>query len=75
MSKQARSLKNKAGTCASVSHFFEVIMKIGLFISISLIVFGVSFVIGLKNDPSMQIGAVVAIAMAVIPIIVCFIFI
>lgn len=73
LSKQARSLKNKAGTCASTSHFFEVIMKIGLFISIPLIVFSVSFLIGFKNEPTMQIGAVVMIAMAVIPIVVCFI--
>lgn len=73
LSKQAKSLKSKAGTCASGSRFFEVLMKIGLFLGIPVIVFGISFLIGFKNEPTMQIGAVVMIAMGLIPTILYFI--
>lgn len=73
LSKQVRSLKNKAGTCAPVSHFFEVLMKIGLFLGIPVIVFGICFLIGFKNEPTMQVGAVVMIAMGLIPTVLCFI--
>ena len=73
LSKQVKSLKGKAGTCASGSRFFEVLMKIGLFLGIPVIVFGVSFLIGFKNDPTMKIGAVVMIAMGLVPTVLYFI--
>ncbi len=73
LGKQEKSLKSKASACASGSRFFEVLMKIGLFLGIPVIVFGVSFLIGFKNEPTMQIGAVVMIAMGLVPTALYFI--
>lgn len=73
LSRRATSSKRKSAMSDSVSHFAEVLLKIGLFLGIPLLVFGISMFIAYKDNPKYSIFCLGIIAFAVIPLVVFFV--
>lgn len=73
LSKRATSSKRKSSMSDSVSHFSEILLKIGLFLGIPFLVFGISMFIAYKDNPQYSVFCLGIIAFAVIPLVVFFV--
>ncbi len=71
--KRVKNSKSKSIMSDRVSHISEVLFKIGLFLGIPFLIFGISMFIAYKDNPEYSMFCLGIIAFAVIPLVTFFV--